>query len=180
MRRYSGDGRDQAGEAPTARFSAQSLREALGLFSYVLPYKWKFVAALLVLLTGNLMLLALPTMTGKMVDDAVREYARTQPQPPAPEGEAAPPTPPAPTFPGGINGAALVLIGVLAVQATCAFFHSTLFAEVGERSLADLRRDSYARLVRLPMAFFSRRRVGELTSRLSSDLAQIQDTLILA
>jgi ATP-binding cassette subfamily B protein len=180
MSRYSGRGRDPAGEAPPAKFSAQSLREALGLFSYVLPYKWKFVAALLVLLTGNLMLLALPTMTGRMVDAAVREYARNQPQPPAPEGEAAPPPPAAPTFPGGINGAALVLLGVLAVQATCAFFHSILFAEVGERSLADLRRDSYARLVRLPMAFFSQRRVGELTSRLSSDLAQIQDTLILA
>src|SRR5262249_23321552 len=70
-------------------------------------------------------------------------------------------------------------LGVLALQALSAFFHTYSFATVGERSLADLRRDTYARLIRLPMVFFAQRRVGELTSRISADLAQIQDTLIM-
>jgi len=52
------------------------------------------------------------------------------------------------------------------------------FAEVGQRSLADLRNDTYGRLIRLPMAFHTQRRVGELASRISADLTQIQDTLI--
>src|SRR5437762_3068766 len=55
---------------------------------------------------------------------------------------------------------------------------SLWFAEVGERTLAALRQDSYARLICLPMAFYSQRRVGELTSRIAADLALIQDTLI--
>ena len=58
------------------------------------------------------------------------------------------------------------------------YFHSISFAEVGERSLADLRRDTYARLIRLPMAFYAQRRVGELTSRISADLSQIDSALV--
>ena len=48
---------------------------------------------------------------------------------------------------------------------------------VAERSLADIRRDTYFKLITLPMNFFSNRRVGELNSRISADLSQIQDTL---
>ena len=54
-----------------------------------------------------------------------------------------------------VNGLALLLIGVLALQAVFSFGHTYLLAIVGERSLADLRRDTYARLIRLPMAFFA-------------------------
>ncbi len=69
-------------------------------------------------------------------------------------------------------------MGILAVQAGLAYFHSLSFATVGQRSLVDLRRDTYARLISLPMTFFANRRVGELASRLSADLIQIEDTLI--
>jgi ABC-type multidrug transport system fused ATPase/permease subunit len=54
-----------------------------------------------------------------------------------------------------------------------------ILTRVGENTLADLRADVYRRLIRLPMDFFARRRVGELSSRLSTDLAQIQDALTL-
>ena len=73
---------------------------------------------------------------------------------------------------------ALLLMGVLALQAGLAFFHALSFATAGQRSLVDMRRDTYARLISLPMTFFAQRRVGELASRLSSDLIQIEDTLI--
>ncbi len=67
---------------------------------------------------------------------------------------------------------------MLAGQAALSFLQSLWLTEVGERSLADLRRDTYARLVRLPMAFHTKRRVGELSSRIAADLSQIQGTLI--
>jgi ATP-binding cassette subfamily B protein len=69
-------------------------------------------------------------------------------------------------------------MGILALQAGLSFFQSLSFATAGQRSLVDLRRDTYARLISLPMTFFAQRRVGELASRLSSDLIQIEDTLI--
>src|SRR5262249_4798652 len=79
-----------------------------------------------------------------------------------------------------INTTALLLLLVLAVQALCSSFQTYWLTEVGERSLADLRRDTYGRLIRLPMAFFAQRRVGELTSRLAADLSLLQQTLTSA
>jgi ABC-type multidrug transport system fused ATPase/permease subunit len=55
---------------------------------------------------------------------------------------------------------------------------SRRFRLLRQRSLVDLRCDTYARLISLPMTFFVQRRVGELAGRLSSDLIQIEDTLI--
>src|SRR5262249_20974981 len=77
-----------------------------------------------------------------------------------------------------INRTALVMMLVLAGQAFFSFFQSAWFSEVGERALADLRRDAYARLIRLPMAFFAQRRVGELAGRITADLSQIEAALV--
>jgi ATP-binding cassette subfamily B protein len=72
---------------------------------------------------------------------------------------------------------ALVLLGTLAVQAVLTFFSSYTFNKVGENAVVDLRQTLYTRLISLPMKFFGEHRVGELSSRLSNDLSQIQDTL---
>jgi ATP-binding cassette subfamily B protein len=138
------------------------LREAGAMLAYLLPYKVKFVAALFALLLTSLLSLAFPFITGKLVDRAIA----------GPEAIASG------LWQAGINTIVLILLGALALQAIFSFFHSISFAEVGERSLADLRRDTYARLVRLPMAFYSQRRVGELTSRISADLSQIDSALV--
>jgi ATP-binding cassette subfamily B protein len=79
----------------------------------------------------------------------------------------------------GADRTALLLMGILALQASLSYFQSLSFATAGQRSLVDLRRDTYARLISLPMTFFAQRRVGELASRLSSDLIQIEDTLVV-
>ena len=77
-----------------------------------------------------------------------------------------------------IDGITTGLLMLLVVQAGLSFCQAYCFNSVGERSLADLRRDTYARLIRLPMAFHSQHRVGELSSRMAADLTQVQDTLI--
>lgn len=66
---------------------------------------------------------------------------------------------------------------ILFIQSFISFFRIRLFVEIAEKALANIRRDSYNKLITLPIEFFSNRRVGELNSRLSSDLAQIQDTM---
>jgi len=83
-------------------------------------------------------------------------------------------------LPHNINLIALIMLGVLAVQATSTFFHSTSMVKIGQKAVADLRRDTYARLICLPMSFFGQRRVGELNSRISNDLTQIESTLIMS
>lgn len=70
----------------------------------------------------------------------------------------------------------LITFGILICQAIFSYARVTLFVGVTEKSLASLRQATYSRLVRLHMDFFSQRRIGELTSRISSDVAMLQDT----
>ncbi len=157
MARYSRN--DQAGvDLPKAKLDRESIRQALDLFKYLRPYSGRFGAAMASLFTGSLLTLAFPYLAGNIVD-AAAHAAQT--------GALS-----------SVNRTALLLIGVLAVQSSLAFFHALSFATVGQKSLVDLRRDTYGRLITLPMSFFAQRRVGELASRLSADLIQIEDTLI--
>jgi ABC transporter fused permease/ATP-binding protein len=161
MARHSRRGRGADDEElPPVKLTAQTLRDAARLAGYLWPYRFKFGAALLFLLLSSLLGLAFPYVTGTLVDGALAHQAG-----PAP-------------WDRDINLITLALLGVLAGQAALSFLQSLWFTEVGERSLADLRRDTYARLVRLPMAFHTKRRVGELSSRIAADLSQIQGTLI--
>jgi len=158
MSRYSRN--DQAGvELPKAKLDRESIRQALELFRYLRPYRRRFSAALVSLFTGSLLSLAFPYLAGSIIDAAVLQTR-------AGAGMA------------GVNRTALLLTGILALQAVLSYFHFLSFATVGQRALVDLRRDTYARLISLPMTFFAQRRVGELASRLSADLIQIEDTLI--
>ena len=150
---------------PRVRLTRAALREAARLFAYLLPYWRKFIAAHLCLLVSSLAGLAFPFFTGRLIDGASRGLGGVMTR----AGWA--------FDAASINTTALLLALVLAVQALCSSFQTYWFAEVSERSLADLRRDTYSRLIRLPMAFFAQRRVGELTSRLAADLSLIQQTL---
>jgi ABC-type multidrug transport system fused ATPase/permease subunit len=69
------------------------------------------------------------------------------------------------------------LIVILFLQSIFSFFRLYLFVNFTENTLANLRVSLYSNLVKLPMSFFSQKRVGELNSRISSDITQIQDTL---
>src|ERR1019366_3817893 len=156
MARYSRN--DQAGvELPKGKLDRESLKQALDLFRYLRPYRGRFSAALASLFANSLLSLAFPYLAGSIIDAALRKnHVGVM----------------------SVNQMALLLMGILVVQAGLSYFHSLSFAIVGQRSLVDLRRDTYARLISLPMTFFAQRRVGELASRLSADLIQIEDTLI--
>jgi ABC-type bacteriocin/lantibiotic exporter with double-glycine peptidase domain len=75
------------------------------------------------------------------------------------------------------NNIALMLIGILLCNPFFPFFRLSLFIDFTEHTLANLRHSLYSNLVKLPMSLFFAKRVGELNSRISSDITQIQDTL---
>lgn len=72
---------------------------------------------------------------------------------------------------------ALALLGLFAVQAVLNFVQSYLTASVSEHVVADLRTDLFDALVWQPPGFFAVRRVGELSSRLASDVGVLQQVL---
>ena len=78
---------------------------------------------------------------------------------------------------GALNRIALGLLGVFAVQGVANFVQVFLLSSSTERIVATLREQTFAHLIRLSPAFFTERRTGELTSRLSSDLALLQSLL---
>ena len=76
-----------------------------------------------------------------------------------------------------LNLIALGLLGLFGVQAVNNFFQSYLFASTSERVVAGLRTDLFRAMVYQPPGFFDQRRVGELTSRISSDTGLVQGVL---
>jgi ABC-type multidrug transport system fused ATPase/permease subunit len=70
-----------------------------------------------------------------------------------------------------------VLVGLLIIQGVLSFFRVYIFAYVTENAMFHLRKDTYSKLIRMPMQFFNEKRVGELSSRLTSDITAIQETL---
>lgn len=145
-------------ELPKARLNRKTLSHVAKLLSYLRPYRGKFIAALIFLLLSSLVGLAFPSFVGALIDTA--QGKRTNDY-----------------LPGTITGILFLAFIVLVVQAIISFFRILWFVSVGERALADIRKDTYLKLITLPMDFFSGRRVGELNSRISADLSQVQDTL---
>ncbi|PLX21184.1 MAG: multidrug ABC transporter ATP-binding protein, partial [Marinilabiliales bacterium] len=76
-----------------------------------------------------------------------------------------------------LNFIGLLLIITLVLQSTFSYFRTILFVNVTEKSLASLRQHTYNHLIKLPLKFFEKRRVGELNSRISSDISLLQETL---
>lgn len=145
-------------ELPKQKINKNSLNQAKRLITYLKPYRVKFIIGMVFLFLSSIISLAFPALLGAMIDSAQgrQTYSWLDPS---------------------LRTIGLVSFSLLFVLSIVSFFRIRLFVEVAEKSLADIRRDSYFNLIRLPLDFFANRRVGELNSRLSSDLAQIQETM---
>jgi ABC-type multidrug transport system fused ATPase/permease subunit len=145
-------------ELPKAKINKQSLHKIGRLLSYIKPYKAKFIGGLFFLILSSLVGLAFPGFFGALIDasQGIQRYK---------------------FIPADLTTIGEIAIVILFVQGFVSFFRITWFVQVAENALAALRRDTYFKLVTLPMNFFANRRVGELNSRISADLSQIQDTL---
>jgi ABC transporter fused permease/ATP-binding protein len=139
----------------------ESLRGLLDLLAFVRPQRGRFIAAVCASIVSMSFGLAFPWLAGRMLDAADPSPA------PLPLGISRP----------SMDVIALTMLATLAIQAALTFFSSYSFNYVGESSVVAVRKTVFARLVSLPMEFFGQNRVGELTSRLSNDLSQLQDVL---
>src|SRR3981081_2754497 len=76
-----------------------------------------------------------------------------------------------------INSYFSVMIAVVAVLAGASAARFYLVMTIGERIVADLRRDVFAHLISLSPAFFDSARSGELISRLTADTTPIKSAV---
>jgi len=141
----------QDADMPKVKLTRQSLNKGLRIFSFVGPFKWRFFLGLLFLAGTGATALAFPYLLGDLLRSAEMDMDR-------------------------INQIGLILLGVFVAQAIFSFFRIYLFVDVTEKMLAEVRKATYNNLISMSMSFFTQRRVGELASRISTDITQIQDT----
>ena len=144
--------RYQENDLPKAKLDSNSLQKALRIFKYAKNHKWKFFLGLVFLLLTSATALAFPKLMGMLVDCVTNKDLNRA------------------------NEIAVALMVILALQAIFSFFRISLFVNFTENSLSNIRFALYENLVKLPMSFYSQKRVGELNSRISADISQLQDT----
>ncbi|MAZ30509.1 MAG: multidrug ABC transporter ATP-binding protein [Flavobacteriales bacterium] len=133
------------------KFSKVELVKSLRIFRFIKPYRTSYILGLLFLILSSIASLIFPLFVGEMVD-ASKDSLES------------------------INRTALYLFGLFSLQAIFSYFRIILFVNVTEKFLAKLRQATYENLIRLPMTFFNSHRIGELNSRIASDISLLQET----
>lgn len=136
-----------------SKITKESLKNAIKLYRYIKPYKWHFILGLILLSVSSLMFMIFPGIAGEM--------ANTANGTPRIENIS-------------VKDYGLIFLIILLVQALVSYFRSLLFAEVSERGMADIRTDVYNKIIGQSVTFFEEKRVGEMTSRITSDVEKIQ------
>ena len=124
------------------------------LLGYLKPYWRRMGLALLALLVSSGFGLAFPLVIVRLLDSVTKAKSFAP-----------------------LNSLALLLIGIFLLQAVFSAFQSYLLAFIGEHIVYDLRTSLYNQLQKLSLSFYSSRRVGDLVSRLSSDVTQMRTML---
>lgn len=75
-----------------------------------------------------------------------------------------------------LNQIALLLLFIFIFQAIFSFGRIYFFSLVSEGALKDIRKTAFEKLVSSPIQFFNENKVGELTSRVATDINQLQET----
>jgi subfamily B ATP-binding cassette protein MsbA len=124
------------------------------LFGYLRPYRGRMTLAILALLVYSAFGLAFPLVIVRLLDAATQSLDFKT-----------------------LNGLAGLLVGIFLFQAAFSFLQNYLLAYIGERIVFDLRTSLYKHLHELSLDFYAARRVGDLVSRLSSDVTQMRSML---
>jgi len=145
------DPQDPGGGTPAGRPRSRNLRALGHLWGYLRPYRLRIAGAVAALTVAAGTVLALGRGLRTLVD---RGFA---------EGNAA-----------LLDQALLVLVAVVAVLGAASFARTYLVAWLGERVVADVRRDVFDHVLALSPGFFETTRTGEVLSRLTTDTTLLQ------
>ncbi|RMF01412.1 MAG: ATP-binding cassette domain-containing protein [Chloroflexi bacterium] len=121
------------------------------LLSYVRPYTGRMVLALITLFLSTLLGLVMPLIVGSVVDVVFVQTSLDL-----------------------LNRFTLVLLVIFLVRAVFSFINRYSIAFVGERVVADLRRQLYDHLISFSLRFYADHRTGEIVSRVTNDVTTLQ------
>ncbi|WP_274555452.1 ABC transporter ATP-binding protein [Streptomyces spiramyceticus] len=147
---------DRSSWTPPPRDSAQpeepaQVRRILRLFR---PYRGRLALVGLLVAASSLVSVASPFLLREILDTAI------------PQGRT-----------GLLSLLALGMILTAVVTSVFGVLQTLISTTVGQRVMHDLRTAVYAQLQRMPLAFFTKTRTGEVQSRIANDIGGMQATV---
>ncbi|MEU2507173.1 ABC transporter ATP-binding protein [Streptomyces sp. NPDC007863] len=147
---------DESTWTPPPRDPAQpkepaQLRRILGLFR---PYRARLALVGLLVAAASLVSVASPFLLKEILDTAI------------PQGRT-----------GLLSLLVLGMIVTAVLTGVFGVLQTLISTTVGQRVMHDLRTAVYGRLQRMPLAFFTRTRTGEVQSRIANDIGGMQATV---
>jgi ABC-type multidrug transport system fused ATPase/permease subunit len=148
--------KDEKGDKP--KITKDSWKKAKRILRYLKPYRVLYSTSLIVLLIGSAVSMAFPFLTGQLFGTTSTGAGFD------------------PSNLSDTNTVVILLFMVFALQSIFSFFRIYLTSIVTENVLTDIRRESYRKLITLPISFYNKNKTGELTSRISADITVLQET----
>ena len=135
--------------------SPKHVFHSLRIYRFILPYKWQFIIGFLCLVVSTSTFVFLPMGVTQIIDAAKTGNIASE----------------------RVREIGWMLVAVLTIQAVLSYFRVYLFEVVSQRGMGDIRKTLYRRIITQPVAFFEKNRTGDLISRMSSDVSQLQESL---
>ncbi|MBC8172234.1 MAG: ATP-binding cassette domain-containing protein, partial [Anaerolineae bacterium] len=124
------------------------------MIAYLAPYKARLALALVSLTLGALLSLVFPSVIGTVVDTVLTQRNEVL-----------------------LNQITLALVAVFLIRSFTTLLESYNLNYIGERIVTDIRIKLFRHLQSLSLGFYTTRRVGELMSRISSDVTVMRGVL---
>ncbi len=166
-------------EMPKTKISRESLKRSASLFRYMGPHRWKFFLGLIFLGLTAATALIFPRLMGELMGIISGESGIVLPSTLSPDGGQSNfiSAETKQNLLNSANSVGIKLIILFSLQAVFSFFRVLTFSQATENMLAKLRQDTFSKMLKMPMTYFSKNQSAELSTRLSADIAQIGDTL---
>lgn len=149
-------------ELPKAKFSKENLKKSFRLFKYLQKNKFLFFLGLFFLAGTAGVGLYFPVVAGKMFGFLGQTNL------------------PKEQFEPLVVNTGIQLFGLLLIQGFFSFGRVYVFSLITENILKGLRKDTYSKLIQMPMSFFSKNQVADLSSRLATDINVISDAFTVS
>ena len=151
------------------KLEKKNYQKAASFFRFIKPYKGTFILGMVFLFLSSVTAMLFPFLMGQLI-------GKDKPV----DSSGVESLMPDPTQWLDLNNTSTLIIVMMCVfgaQAIFSFFRVYLFGYFTANALKDLRIEAFSHLVSSPLNFFNKNKVGELTSRISSDVELLRDTL---
>ena len=144
------------------KLSKDSYKKAKSFLRYMKPYSATYSIGWVFLILSSVTAMLFPLLMGRLLGND------------NPTGSNMPSID-LPTL--SVTGVFILLIIVFAAQSIFSFFRVVLFSSVTENTLKDIKMKAFSQFVNFPIAFYNKNKVGELTSRIATDINLLQGVL---